>query len=173
MRAVERPVIILVCHHRRIVGAPPVVPLGRMVDYRAKRRAQWLVITDEDVDGDREMVEQLTPGQPVHMHAQRGGRVIDWEPMLYHDPERGLVESASPRQIVGAANGDSWIFDCPACPRRPEVNEATFGRLFDALVAALDDPSAVGEIEFSNGQPVVDLSVLEGMISNTRRRKAR
>jgi len=171
--AVERPVIILVCHHRRMVDAPPVVPLGRMVDYRAKRRAQWLVITDEDVGGDREMVEQLTPGQSVPMHAERGGRVIDWEPMLYRDPERGLVESLAPRRIVGAANGDAWAFDCPACPRSPEVNEATFGRLFDALVAALDDPSAVGVIEFSKGQPVVDLSVLEGMISNTRRRKAR
>lgn len=180
---VGRPVIVLKCRHlvsrdgRGLVlppNAPPVVPMGRLVDYRTERRPQWLVITDEDVDGDREMVERLTPGQSVPMHAERGGRVIDWIPMLYRDPERGLVESPAPRQTVGATNGDTWIFDCPKCDRRPEVNEATFGKLFDAFLAQLGgNPHVASEIEFSKGQPIVDLSVLERMNTNTQGHKKR
>ena len=168
-----RPVIVVVCRHIGQADPPPVVPLGRMVDYRTDPRPQWSVITDEEFNVAQEMVEQLTPGLPLSGYAERGGRVIDWIPMLYRAPDGGLVESPAPRRIVGATNGDTWIFDCPACDRRPEVNEATFGKLFDAFVTALDDPSAVGEIEFSKGQPVVDLSVLEDRISNTRRRKTR
>lgn len=169
----EHPVIVLVCRHIGQADPPPVVPLGRMVDYRTERRQQWQVITDADLTADQEMVEQLTPGEPLRGYAQRGGRVIDWIPMLYRAPDGGLVESPAPRRIVRATNGDTWIFDCPACDRRPEVNEATLGKLFDAFVKALNDPRAVGEIEFSKEQPVVDLSVIENRISNTRRRRKR
>lgn len=169
----HRPVIVLVCRHTGRADPPPVVPLGRMIDYRTERRQQWQVITDADLAADREMVEQLTPGEPLRGYAQRGGRVIDWSPMLYRGPAGELVESPAPRRIVGATNGDTWTFDCPDCDRRPEVNEATFGKLFDAFVKLLTDPRAVGEIEFSKGQPVVDLSVIEDMISNTPRRRRR